>query len=303
MRVLMIFLDGVGLGENDPKTNPFVTANLPTLHSLTGGKRWLNTTARYETQRSIFVPTDANLGVGGRPQSATGQATILAGVNVPQRIGEHYGPKPNQAIRDILDEGNLFKDVVQQGKTAALLEAYPPDWHKYINSGKRLPSSYQYAAQTAGIPFYTAEDLKAGRALSGDWTGQSWHTHLGFNDTPVLTPYEAGVKLVELARKFDFAFFPHWITDLIGHRGTLDEAIALLETFDDVLNGVLDNWNDEEGIVIVTSDHGNIEEIGNRKHTTNPVPTLVIGNARASLQSSEANLSHLAEFVRSKLRS
>ncbi len=301
MHVLMIFLDGVGLGKNDLETNPFATANLPTLHSLTDGQRWLSTTGRYQTERAIFVPTDARLGVNGRPQSATGQATILTGVNVPLHIGEHYGPRPNQAIRDVLARSNLFMDVVQHGKTAALLEAYPPDWHKHIHSGKRLPSSYQYAAQTADVSFYTSEDLKAGRGLSGDWTGQSWRTHLGFQVMPVYTPYEAGVKLVELAHQFDFTFFPHWITDFIGHRGTLSEAIDLLETFDGVLKGILDTWADKKGVVIVTSDHGNIEEIGNRKHTTNPVPTLVIGDAKTSFPSAEVDLSFLAGFVRSLL--
>ncbi len=39
--------------------------------------------------------------------------------------------------------------------TAALLEAYPPRFHAAINSGKRLPSSYQQAVLEAGLPLFT----------------------------------------------------------------------------------------------------------------------------------------------------
>jgi bisphosphoglycerate-independent phosphoglycerate mutase (AlkP superfamily) len=105
---------------------------------------------------------------------------------------------------------------------------------------------------------------------------------MGFDDVPILSAYDSGVRLVELARRYDFAFFPHWITDVVGHRGTRDEAVNLLEQFDAVMAGVLDCWQDDEGFVIVTSDHGNMEAIGNRKHTENDVPTLVIGDGSAA---------------------
>jgi len=97
MHILMIFLDGVGLGSDDPVHNPLATANLPTLSALANGQRWLASTGRQESARASFIPTDPRLGVAGRPQSATGQAAILTGLNVPQLIGEHYGPKPDAA--------------------------------------------------------------------------------------------------------------------------------------------------------------------------------------------------------------
>lgn len=297
MHILMLFLDGVGLGEDDPAVNPFAAAELPTLHSLTNGQRWLRDTGRQETVRSIWIPTDPCMGVVGRPQSATGQAAILSGLNIPKLIGEHYGPKPNQPVRDLLDEDNLFKRVITSGKTAALLEAYPPGWLDGINRGKSLPSSYQFAAQSAGIRFLDIDDLRAGDAISGDWTGEAWRSRMGFDTVPELSAYDAGVRLVELSRRFDFAFFPHWITDVVGHRGTLDEAVRLLDQFDAVMAGVLDCWQDDEGLVIVTSDHGNLEEIGNRKHTENDVPTLVIGSRSAAFADGIATLADIAPRV------
>src|SRR5450432_2520807 len=115
MHILLIFIDGIGLGADDPATNPFAVAQTPTLHALAGGQRWLRSTPRTESARAIFIPTDPRLGVPGRPQSATGQATIMTGRNVPAEIGEHYGPRPTERIRGILAEGNLYKSLAARG--------------------------------------------------------------------------------------------------------------------------------------------------------------------------------------------
>jgi len=282
MHILMLFLDGIGLGDDDPAVNPFASARMPTLTALTNGNRWLRGIGRQESERAIFIPTDPRLGIPGRPQSATGQAAILTGKNVPQMIGEHYGPKPNLAIRELLAEDNFFKQVVAQGKRAALLDAYPPMWHHDHNRGKSLRSSYQQSAYEAGQTLFDLEALKQGRALTPEWTGESWHTYLKLKDTPVYTPHEAGKQLVELSRSYDFAMHSHWMTDMIGHRGPLERGIELLELFDGVMAGVLDAWDDAEGLVLVTSDHGNMEAIGNRNHTENDVPTLIIGQQKAA---------------------
>ncbi|MFW5696211.1 MAG: hypothetical protein ACOCXR_00335 [Phototrophicaceae bacterium] len=280
MHVLLIFLDGVGLGDDNPAINPFAAAHLPTLEALSGGQPWTRQARRYNGSRSLFIPTDPRMNVPGRPQSGTGQASIVTGRNVPQLVGEHYGPKPDAATRAIIDEGTIFSHIIDSGRSARLLEAYPPPWHAGITSGKRLPASYQQAAQSAGVPFLTGDHLRRGEALSGDFTGAGWRTQLKIDDIPELTPYQAGVRLVELSRRWDFAFFPHWITDIIGHRGPMTDAITLLETIDGVMRGVFDTWDDAEGLAVLTSDHGNLEDLSHRHHTENDVPTLVIGGAR-----------------------
>lgn len=277
MHVLLIFLDGVGLGDDDPTVNPFTVANTPTLHQLSNGKKWLRTTGLQHGFRSVFIPTDPLMGVAGKPQSGTGQAAIISGQNIPRLIGRHYGPKPDAVTRAFLDQSNFFSTVVNSGKTAALLEAYPVQWHRSVERGKRLPASYQYAAMSAGLRLMGEADLLAGQALSGDWTGEGWHRELGLPHIPLLTPYEAGVRMVELSRLYDFSFMAHWLTDVAGHRGTIERGIELIERFDRVMTGVLDAWDDAEGVILVTSDHGNIEDLSHRHHTENNVPTVVIG--------------------------
>jgi 2,3-bisphosphoglycerate-independent phosphoglycerate mutase len=299
--ILLIFVDGIGLGEDDPATNPFAAANTPTLHYLAGGQRWLKSTPRIESERAIFLPTDTRFGIAGRPQSASGQAVILTGRNVPAEIGEHYGPKPNPPIRAILAEDNLFKQLTTQGKRAALLDAYPPPFFVGIDSGRRLRSSIQEAAFQGNVPILTADELIAGRALSPDWTGHGWREHLGYADTPIYTPAESGIQMARLARNHDFSLFSTWISDEIGHKGEYAKGIEFLELFDAVMAGLLDVWNDEEGLIIITSDHGNMENLSIRQHTENDVPTVVIGNARHQFAENFVSLMDITPHILSLL--
>jgi hypothetical protein len=278
--ILLIFLDGVGLGDDDPAVNPFSAASTPTLNVLANGHRWVRDTGKQVSERAIFIPTDPRMGVPGRPQSASGQAAILTGRNIPQLIGEHYGPRPNLPIRQLLAEDNFFKQVVAHGLTAALIEAYPPPFHQSINSGKRLRSSYQQALHEAGLPLFGEDMIYSGEALAVDWTGEGWRKQLGYTDTPIYTPVEAGQRMVEIARRYDFAFFSHWMSDTVGHRGTVEEGARLLETFDGVMEGALQSWRDDEGLIIITSDHGNLEDLSHGKHTENDVATVVIGEGK-----------------------
>ncbi len=294
MHILMLFLDGIGLGDDDPAVNPFAIAHMPTLLELTNGQRWLRQTGRQENDRALYIPTDPRMGMSGRPQSATGQAAILTGLNVPQLIGEHYGPKPNPEVRRILAEDNFFKRVNRGRKKAALLDAYPPSLHHDFERGKTLRSSIQQAAYEAGQQLFGIEELKSRQALTPEWTGNAWHKYLKLTETPIHTPYEAGKLLVEISREYDFAFHSHWMTDLVGHRGPLERGVELLELFDGVMAGVLDEWDDKEGLIIMTSDHGNMEDIGNRNHTENDVPTLIIGQAKSAFDN---GFSSLSDFV------
>lgn len=300
--VLLLFLDGVGLGEADPLVNPFATAVLPHLNNLLGENWFLDKNGPISTERASFVPTDAALGVPGRPQSATGQAVILSGRNVPQAVGEHYGPKPNGAVRhELSTHGTLFDQVLAAGKTAALLTPYPQPYFDAIERGRRLYSAVPQAAVNAGVRLRTAVDLREGQAISPDFTNQGWHDMLGYTDLPLYTPAQAGQKLAELAAQFDFSFFEHWPSDRLGHRGTLEAARAHLEMLDSVIGGLLAAWPDEHGLLLITSDHGNIEDKSQRQHTKNRVPTILVGRGHAELAAHIESLTNIATAVRHAL--
>jgi 2,3-bisphosphoglycerate-independent phosphoglycerate mutase len=297
MRLLFIFLDGIGLGENNPETNPFARAKMPNLNRFLEGRSLLKEAAPFHGEYASLLAIDPAVGVKGLPQSATGQAILLTGLNIPAELGYHYGPKPNPEVAAYLKEATLFSRFAKEGRRAALLNAYPPRYFDGIDSGKRLYSSIPLAVINAGIPLFRHDDLFAGRALSADFTGEGWRTMLGFRDAPVMDANEAGRKLASLAREYDFSLFEYWASDYAGHKQQMDHAIALMETFDAVLGGLQGAW--EDGLILVTSDHGNMDDLSTRKHTPANVPAFVIGDkaARAEFTRDMKDLTHIAPAI------
>lgn len=305
MRVLFIFLDGIGLGENNPETNPLARAKMPNLNALLNGRSLVRDSTPFDGEHASLLAIDPAVGVDGLPQSATGQAILLTGKNISAELGYHYGPKPNPAVASYLNGETLFSKCVAAGKRAALLNAYPPRYFQGIDSGKRLYSSIPLAVTNAGLELFRYEDLVAGRALSADFTGEGWRRMLGFPDAPVMDAREAGRKLVSLAMDYDFSFFEYWASDYAGHKQQMDTAVELMESFDGVLGGLFESLKvkggklKDEMLVLVTSDHGNMEDVSTRKHTGAHVPALVIGSkpAREEFTLGMTDLTHVAPAI------
>src|ERR1051325_8840139 len=109
-RVLLFFIDGLGIGTRGPH-NPFDglsdAAPLAVFQDEfvgAGPLRAGTSPAPTGFFDGIVVATDACLGVPGRPQSASGQTTILTGINAPRMIGAHKQGFPNQPLLDIIRE-------------------------------------------------------------------------------------------------------------------------------------------------------------------------------------------------------
>ncbi|MGW8225265.1 MAG: alkaline phosphatase family protein [Anaerolineales bacterium] len=284
MKILFLFLDGIGLGSDDPAINPFAKVEMPNLQALLMGNKLVlhslstGTNGRkLESDRGTLIALDAGLGVGGMPQSATGQAVLLTGENIPAKIGQHYGPKPNKEVAAYLRNGNIFSTLASLGYQSGLINAYPQGYFDSIQSGRRLYSAIPLAVTSAGIRLKTQDDLIAGKALSADFTAVGWRERLNLPETPVLTPEEAGERMALLAEDYDLAFFEYWLSDYAGHSQDMQAAENLLKTFDRVLGGLLKRWDDRHGLILITSDHGNMEDLSTRRHTRNPVPALLIG--------------------------
>jgi len=278
LKTLFLFLDGIGLGDNDPEKNPFARANMPYLQSLLGGQSLIRETAPFEGDLATLLSVDPNLGVDGLPQSATGQAVLLTGINIPAELGYHYGPKPNPEVAQYLDGKTIFSKTVKAGKKTALLSAYPPRYFAGINSGKYLYSAIPLALTNAGVPLFTIDDYFAGNALSADFTGKGWHEFLNLPDAPIYEPEAAGKKLAELASQYDFSLFEYWASDYAGHKQDMDSAVRQLERFDDVLKGLLGSSGYKPDLLLLTSDHGNMEDLSTRRHTAADVPLLLFGD-------------------------
>jgi len=76
--------------------------------------------------------------------------------------------------------------------------------------------------------------------------------------------------------------------DMVGHTGVLDAAIKAVETIDGCLQKVVDAIIETGGQMLITADHGNIEQMidpetrqPHTAHTTNPVPLVYVGGQKS----------------------
>ncbi|HEX3113081.1 MAG TPA: alkaline phosphatase family protein [Candidatus Eisenbacteria bacterium] len=262
-RVLLFFIDGLGVGSDDPAVNVVASGDYPTL-ALTATRR--------PSSRSGLTPVlahgvDASLGVPGLPQSATGQTSILTGVNAPAAMGRHVSGFPGPTLRAILAEHSILKRIREAGRSASFLNAYGTSFFQTEPSKRRL-SATSLATIASGAPFRTLEDLLAKRGVVHDLT--HWRMRERGYDVPLRTPEEAGAIIAEQAMAQDFSLFEYFETDRAGHDQDAERARRCLSDLDRALETVLARADLESLTVVVVSDHGNVEDGTVRTHTLNP---------------------------------
>ena len=268
--VVLLFLDGVGIGVADPEVNPFFRASLPVLRNLLGGLPTLDRPA-LGGPFARSIPLDANLGVDGLPQSGTGQTTLLTGVNAAERFGRHFGPWTPVVLRSLVEQESILRRGLDAGLAVAFANAYPRGWP----GERRRLAAPPLAARAAGLLDRHEEHIARGEAVASEIVNTGWKVHLGFEDLPDVTPAEAGTVLADIAGRNDITFFAHYATDGAGHRGGMDGAVEALERVDGFLGGYL-AAAPHDSVLLVVSDHGNIEDV-RVGHTRNPALGLVIG--------------------------
>ena len=279
-RVLLVFLDGVGIGAADAGRNPFLVARLPNLRRLLGGRLpvadALDAGGRIESADAVLVAADATLGVAGVPQSGTGQTALLTGRNAAAEYGRHFGPWVPTGLRPMLAADNLLSRAVRSGMTAAFANAYPASMDADPRIFRR-PAAPPLAARAAGVLVRGLPELARGEAVASSITNERWRERLG-EELAEVDAAEAGRRLARIAAGAGVTLFAHYDTDYAGHRGGMDGAVAALERVDAFLGGLVEALP-ADALLVVGSDHGNVEEVGGG-HTLNPVPVLLVGAGR-----------------------
>ncbi|HTO93433.1 MAG TPA: hypothetical protein VMM80_03650 [Bacteroidota bacterium] len=275
-RVLMLFMDGVGIGKKDPAVNPLFAARLPALRSLGGGEIPSLGYRRLHGAGSAVVPLDATLGVAGLPQSGTGQASLFTGVNGPALAGRHFGPHPYSTLKPVIASGSIFRRIRDAGKSPLFANAFPGRFFEYMEGKRARLTVTTLSCTSAGVPLLGAGDIARGEGISADITNRGWKA-LGHGEIPEIAPEEAGRRLARLSGAHDFVLFEYWKTDYAGHAMNMAEAVSVLETFDAMLSGILSAPEASGTLIVITSDHGNIEDLTVRTHTRHPVPLWLHG--------------------------
>jgi 2,3-bisphosphoglycerate-independent phosphoglycerate mutase len=283
----------VGLGEPDPQRNPFAAAHAPTLAELAGGPWLLGLRPVSEPGRTVAA-LDATLGDPGRPQSATGQSTLLTGRDAVAVMGGPYGPWPGPRLRAFLERDTLFHDAAgaAPGVGAVLANAYPDAYLEALarptgrHRRARAPAAV-VAATAADVPLRGREAWAAGRAVAPDLDGGGWHGAAGGavrgrGGVAGVRGARAGdvgreaARLAALAADHPLTYLDVWVTDQVGHRAELATATALVERLDRFVAALLEALPSRVTLV-VTSDHGNLEDALDRRHTHAEVPLIAFG--------------------------
>ena len=111
---------------------------------------------------------------------------------------------------------------------------------------------------------------------------------------PEMSAYELTDALIKkiASCEFDVIICNYANPDMVGHTGNIEASIKAIETIDKCLAKIIQVSNDNNGQIIITADHGNIEvmydEINQQPHTahtTSLVPFVYIGNKEIKLRS------------------
>lgn len=258
----------------------------PTLERLLGGPL-----TRERCQRRddlVLEPLDATLGVEGLPQSATGQASLFTGRNGPELLGRHQTGLPGPRMRRLVEEHGLFGRARAAGLAVTFANAYTDTYVEALDAGERRPSVTTVAVRAAGLGLRTLADLERGEAVTWDLCRDRAGRQIGTPLAPI-EAVEAGRHLARLGERHDLTVFETFLTDLAGHRKrgvSADEAIRRL----DAALGGIEAEKGPDLTWVLTSDHGNLEDVSHGSHTANPVPLLAVGPAAHHLARMESIL-------------
>lgn len=288
--VLLFFIDGLGIGTRGPH-NPLDNLDQATPLAVfqdENPESFLN---------GIVVPTDPCLGVPGRPQIASGQTTILTGVNAPAQLGYHKQGFPNQALRDIIVEHSIFRQLREAGvEPITFANAYS---RRFFVERPRWVSATTAAVEAAGLNFRTIEDLRAGAAVFMEYTNR-FLIEKG-EDVVEWTEAEAATVLASLAAQNRFTLYEYFITDKVGHAQDRERAKVILTSLALFIRELLLRLDLERTTVILTSDHGNIEDLTIRNHTLHQVPTIIWGARREEIAARIKTLADITPAIVSQL--
>ena len=111
---------------------------------------------------------------------------------------------------------------------------------------------------------------------------------------PEMSAPEVTEKVLEAinSKKYDAIILNYANPDMVGHTGNLDAAIKAIEEIDKDVGKVVEAIRANEGVLLITADHGNSEQMVDyttgepqTSHTTNPVPLILVGMENAKIKS------------------
>jgi predicted AlkP superfamily pyrophosphatase or phosphodiesterase len=304
-KLIFIFIDGVGIGKADAG-NPFFAADTDYMPFFEGGCKL--------PDRTPVKAIDACLGVEGMPMSATGQTSLFTGVNVPAQLAEHRDSYPDSLMRKIIKEKSIFTLLRKKKLIPRFLNAFPGSsdlytpFHVHIRDDGEFRFSGEFRSRVKRslsvttcmmianhmMPFGN-NDIRNERALFHDFTNLSLNGS-GAN-LPQFSPEKAAEIIYKVSRKYDLLLYEYFQTDFYGHGFEMTDCIKLVQQLDRLIKHLVHLLDKKKDTLLVTSDHGNLEDGNTHYHTYNPVPLITWGLSSGELRDRIDNLTDVTPAI------
>jgi 2,3-bisphosphoglycerate-independent phosphoglycerate mutase len=277
VRIIFIFIDGLGIGEHDLIKNPCAQAKITLFNFFQ-----TDSFPKKMLLDGVIKPIDAQLGVPGLPQSATGQAALFTGINAAKLLSTHLSGFPNQALRELLAKHSIHIKLKNMGKHPAFINVYRPIFfEKGPEALLRFLSVTSIANWKADLQFFDVDHLLAEQAIYHDFTNMELIKR-GIK-VPLFSAEQAGKILARASRNYDFCLYEYFKTDWAGHAQDINYATQLIIQLESFITTLITNTDLSNTLILVTSDHGNIEDLSVKTHTSNPVPIIAWGKKQDEL--------------------
>lgn len=288
MSIIYLFIDGIGIGENNAKKNPF-SRYANSILQICSGKLHLDNGLHKKIK---VYPLDANMGVPGLPQSATGQTSLWTGINAPKIIGYHITGFPGPKLKSIIYDHSIIKKFVENRYKATLLNAYSPKFLKKLEKLPRFASASTHVQKASGQSLFIVDDILQKKALYMDITHHIMHEYYPElkEKFPIMDPMQRGRDLVDIAHNYELVIFEYFLSDKAGHSQSFEAAKFIIDKLEKFLKGILEALEEDDTLIII-SDHGNLEDLSTKTHTNNLVPLIVAGKLKKEFQ----NLDYLCD--------
>ncbi len=120
-----------------------------------------------------------------------------------------------------------------------------------------------------------------------------------------MSAIKLGQNLIQAieSNKYDFIVVNYANPDMVGHSGVMESAVKACETIDHQLKTLEEAILKQDGIMLITADHGNIENMITKNgkphtaHTTNPVPLILIGNDVSNISLKNGSLADITPTI------
>lgn len=129
-----------------------------------------------------------------------------------------------------------------------------------------------------------------------------------YDQVPEMSTKEISEAVIKGLGRFDFIVLNYAAPDMVGHTGNLRAAVQACEAVDSGLKSIFEAMDQQNSLLIITADHGNVEQMVNPKtgepdteHTNNPVPLYIVGEIAKGWHLRAGKLSDVAPTILSLL--